>query len=414
MSKNYKTLRIIYYEDYNNYEKVYNERKSSPSSVITNLEIYPFSQSTEQRITDKKFKIFLITIPEMVRLIEKIFTNSQHLEKLASSIPGIANSRLITNLIVDEIKSSNDIEGVKSTRAEINKAIRAGEKEKVRFSGIVNLYTRMFDNDKIQINELSDFRSIYDEMFADEINESDLPDGVLFRNKGVSISDKSQTYHRGDPNETIINNSLSGLIEFMNNHKASYLLKALITHYFFEYVHPFYDGNGRMGRFLLSRYLSRKINTYTGLSVSRGVLKNKAKYEDAFLQMSHLHNRADITMFIIEMLKIIIEGQNDIIVQMELLDKQLKRAKDKIDKMGKDNLQKNILLLLVQSYLFDPINSGLTNNDIYKISKRNGVSVGRKRIDDNCEKLSKEGLLVQVRKKPIEYTLSDTFKQDLE
>lgn len=414
MIENYKMLRIVYYEDYNDYEKTYKERISSPSTVLTNLEIFPFSQSTEQRITNRKFKIFLMTVPEIVRLIEKVFTNSQHLEQLANSIPGIANNRLITNLLIDEIKSSNDIEGVKSTRAEINKAIQVGEKEKVRFSGIVNLYTGMFKNNKIEINELSDFRSIYDEMFADEINESDLPDGMLFRNKGVSISDKSRTYHRGDPNETIINDSLSSLIEFMNNNKASYLLKALITHYFFEYVHPFYDGNGRMGRFLLSRYLSRKINTYTGLSVSRGVLKNKSKYEEAFLQMSHLHNRADITLFVIEMLEIIIDGQKDIIGQMELLDKQLKRAEDKIDKMHKDNLQSNILLLLTQNYLFDPINGGLTNGDIYKISKRNGMSIGRKRIDDNCKNLSKEGLLIQISKKPIEYTLSESFRQELE
>src|SRR5699024_9428955 len=134
------------------------------------------------------------------------------------------------------------------------------------------------ENQKIEITRLADLRNIYDELVLDEISEEDRPDGELFRKEAVYIKTADKTFHSGNPNEESINNDLLDLINFMNNSNISYIFKAIITHYFFEYIHPFYDGNGRVGRFLISMYLGRKLDIFTGLSVSQGVFNNKKRY----------------------------------------------------------------------------------------------------------------------------------------
>ncbi|UUX35269.1 Fic family protein [Fundicoccus culcitae] len=264
----HKRLRIISYEDYGNFDDIYLERFHSPSSYITELTMYLFSTKTEARITDKEFNIFFVTIADMLPLIEQIFINSKELVEIGDDLPVSAHSKIIMNLLISEIKSTNDIEGVKSTRKEINKAVMSDKK--IRFSGIVNLYKAIIEGKIIKINTLNDFRAIFDELVLDEIDDTAKPDGELFRKEAVYITSDLGTkkIHQGEPTEDRIHQKLLILIEFMNLDDISFLFKAIITHYYFEYIHPFYDGNGRMGRFLLSIYLSRKLDVYTGLSVS--------------------------------------------------------------------------------------------------------------------------------------------------
>ena len=46
---------------------------------------------------------------------------------------------------------------------------------------------------------------------------------------------------------------------------------ALLCHFLFEHIHPFYDGNGRTGRYLLALHLSEPLSQPTVLSLSRTI-----------------------------------------------------------------------------------------------------------------------------------------------
>lgn len=80
-----------------------------------------------------------------------------------------------------------------------------------------------------------------------------------FRNKGeevVVMDNKGNVIHEGAP-QSRINHLLSELIEWYEHNKNKYpgLILAAVIHNQFENIHPFKDGNGRIGRILLNNIL---------------------------------------------------------------------------------------------------------------------------------------------------------------
>ncbi|WP_409373627.1 Fic family protein [Ureibacillus thermosphaericus] len=74
-------------------------------------------------------------------------------------------------------------------------------------------------------------------------------------------------------------NELEKLLVFMNQpNEVPEIIKVAIGHYFFGYIHPFYDGNGRTSRFISSLYLSKTLGNILALSLSRGCNKYKTNY----------------------------------------------------------------------------------------------------------------------------------------
>lgn len=405
MQKRHKKLKIISYDDFHQHEPSYLERLNSTSTIVTDLNIYPFSQQKQTRVLDQQYPLFVTMIPDMIPLIEEIYSNSKSLESIGMMLPGVANERLLINLMIEEIQSSNEIEGVKSTRSEINDAFEAKDKKNVRFGGIVHLYYSMIDNEKIEISKLEDFREIYDRLVLEEIDEKDNPDGKLFRVGPVYIKQGDKKYHQGDPSESIINENLFKLIKFMNLENISYLLKSIITHYFFEYIHPFYDGNGRMGRFLLSRYLARKIDVYTGMSFSQGVAINKDLYEKSFSEVSHPKNNGELTYFIIDMMKIIVEGQKKIIKEMKLLQKQLDNAHSYIKEHNWNERKAEILFVYFQDSFYSAFDYGITNMSLEDSLSSKGYT--RYTIDKITKELEEEKFIKKIGKSPTKYVLND-------
>lgn len=317
------------------------------------------------------------------------------------------------------IISTNEIEGVKTTREELSQAFEAilskKDKTNLRHLSTVRMYSDILNNHYLHIQKLEDVRNIYDGLTEGEIAEEDKLDGKLFRNDSVYITDDNtgKTIHIPPRKEEMINRMLLDWLEFINQSDVPFLIKAIVGHYFFENIHPFYDGNGRVGRFILAKYLSRRLDKFSGLILSQEVNKYKSKYYNSFAILGNSLNRADATTFVRDILELIHEGQKLIIeVLLErkgLLDSAYQSLKDALEWTEAD---KFILYLFVQSKLFVDHNlDGLKDNDIKELAKNTPHSwrTIRKEIDS----LREQGVLEQVSQRPLIHVLSDNYLNQL-
>lgn len=91
---------------------------------------------------------------------------------------------------------------------------------------------------------------------------------------------------------------MADLIDFINNEDNLHpVVKASIIHFYFVYVHPFFDGNGRTARVISYMYLLQKgYNFFRFFSISTVIKEQKNKYYKA-IQSSEDH-LGDLTYFI--------------------------------------------------------------------------------------------------------------------
>ena len=348
---------------------------------------------------------------EISFLREKLYENSKEIVSLLHSLPPIAQKKVFINNLLEEIKATNDIEGVQSTRKEISEAIEEAEKNVTnnkRFNGLVNLYMKFRDSEYSAIKNVEDIRKIYDILLGDEIEKKNLPDGNLFRNDKVYVEKNGKRVHQGIGNsenaEIYIISELEKLVEFMNKHDVPALEKCVASHYYLEYIHSFYDGNGRLGRFIACSYLSRKLDFLSAISFSSSIKKQKGIYGIAFSEASNPRNHGELTIFIIEMFSLLVKGQENIIDNLRVGKELLDTIVSYLDTLSLNDLQLSILFILSQDYLFSHINNKITDIDLAEV-----CSVGRKKLNTALKYLIEEEYIVQTQRNPMAHKLSDKF-----
>lgn len=134
------------------------------------------------------FKLFLLTTPKMLEFQEKIMRSSGEISELWSFLPGIAFEKIFYEYLIDEIISTNDIVGVKTTSREITEAIGSVRKGgNPRLKSFIRMYLEIETGRKPDITTLKDIRDIWDSLLEGGISAEDMPDGELFRNSRVRI-----------------------------------------------------------------------------------------------------------------------------------------------------------------------------------------------------------------------------------
>jgi len=152
------------------------------------------------------------------------------------------------------------------------------------------------------------------------------------------------------PHPADVMDLMSDLEQFLQNKSIFVpdLVKIAIAHYQFETIHPFCDGNGRIGRLLITLYLvNERILCKPTLYLSDFFAKNKVLYYDNLTMVRHNNNLTQWLRFFMEGIIRTAESSIDTFKKIITMKDEIER--DKITKLGKKTKTARQFLL----YLFE-------------------------------------------------------------
>lgn len=375
----YRLLSSIFYEDTKKYEDLYERRFNSESTYQLDFNI-------------NKHKAFVVINHNILENIDSILEIDKLLQELRIALPGIALKEYTKRCLIDEIIMTNEIEGVYSTRKEIDDILNDAEKKdkKKRLYGLVQKY-KLLGEENIKLEEPEDIRKLYDELVLKEVLEDDpknKPDGSIFRKDIVYVeSPTRKRIHSGIyPEEKIIENMIKAL-NILKNDNYNFLIRIAIFHYIIGYIHPFYDGNGRINRFISSYLISYKLDFLVSYRLSFIIKDNINLYYKIFKEANDEKNKGDLTRFVTEFLGIINKALIDLYESLLERYNRLDFFSEIIDRYcGVDSKMHNILYILTQNALFGE--DGLDIKEIYTCAQ---ISEGTAR--NLLKKLTQKGII---------------------
>lgn len=406
----YKSLQIYSYEHPG--ESISNEvdkRLNGYGTIKFPLIINPIDKKEQVRLPDR-LTLFLVQIKDYSSLLNTVRENSNRIKSLISELPMVASNQFFMQMLVDEIKGTNDIENVVSTTEEINKAIdnKDNKKKNVRLQSFAKMYFSIKEGHVSKIKKLEDIRKLYDFLLKGEISKNKLPDGKLFRNGYVRIGTSTKTVHFPKVTEDEINTQLQFWIQFINNDEIDPILKACISHYYFEYVHPFYDGNGRLGRYIFCSYIGKKLDPYTAISFSYQVNLKKTKYYKEFEEVENKKNMGETTFFVITLLKYLVSGQKFVLEKLNLAKKMLDYVYVQLNKLAYSDFKFSILFMYAQAYLFNDNDGSIEDRELVDIL-RNEEKISKSKIRKILDDLEQENCIKTEKNRPIKRKLTRDF-----
>ena len=342
----YELLSKIFYKKPTEYESIYDARFNSEASIKLPIKIH-------ENVG------FIFNTNEITKLLVKIYKTINKINLLRTHLPNIAINSYIIKSLKDEIALTNEIEGVRSTRKEIEDAIDSIKNDKsARFKGLVDKYFKLISNEIIPLNNCKDIRTIYDALALPEIEKENLPDGILFRKEPVQVVSATQKEkHRGIMPESKIIESLDLCLDFLKNDDIDSLIKISAFHYLFGYIHPFYDGNGRTSRFISSYLIKNELDVLLALKLSYTVKNNINKYYKAFDICNDRKNKGDITFFVVTFLELLSQASDDLYTKIADLNDQLNYYNNIINTLVNEKVlndkQAKCIFILCQNRLFD-------------------------------------------------------------
>lgn len=369
--------KYFYQHTQEEYKIEYIRRLEAPFTVHFNIPIHQYNRKSA-------YPAFLCYTGEILRLVEKFYKTYEQFLYTVNTVPPVVLYQFTRLSIVEEVKSTNDIEGVRSTKKEIREIIEKKGTHYHRLQSVVHQYLELLGEEEIKFDTCQDIRNFYDDFTHQEIireNPQNRLDGSLFRKEPVQIEAATgKTIHQGLYPESRIIEALDQALRILHSEEYPLLIRLALFHYFFVYIHPFYDGNGRTDRFITSYFLSRQFHRLLAVRLSIYIKRNQSRYYHMLEEADSERNRGDMTPFVMGFLEILIGSTEDTIGVLSRKNEQMRKYESRIDAFQlQDKLLKEIYITLLQAALF--YGEGISMADLMKVTGKNRGTI-QKRIDE--------------------------------
>ncbi len=231
------------------------------------------------KITSKILKLSTKISEELTKLQLNGATKVNPMLRKKNRIKTLAGTLEIEGNFLGEAKITAILDG---------KRVLGTLKELAEVNGAIKAYEKL---DKYRFDELDDL------LLAHKILMSDiLTTAGNFRNVNVKVGEHIV------PQSHIINYLMKNLFYWLKNSDEHMLLKSCIFHYEFEFIHPFSDGNGRIGRFWQSVILNSFNPIFSLLPIESIVKDHQEEYYSAIENSTALGESAPFCEFMLEMI----------------------------------------------------------------------------------------------------------------
>lgn len=160
-----------------------------------------------------------------------------------------------------------------------------------------------------------------------------VPENGKFRSGGVGVFDGEVLVHMAPPAE-FVPEHIHNLFAWYQHSELHLLIKSAVFHYEFEFIHPFADGNGRMGRMWHSLLLGKWKELFFWLPIEELIQSRQKEYYDA---LGAADKQADSAGFVELMLEIIRDSLKEVTVVGRSTDQDSDQVTDQ-DKSPVDRL----------------------------------------------------------------------------
>ncbi|MCK8060267.1 MULTISPECIES: Fic family protein [unclassified Fusibacter] len=164
-----------------------------------------------------------------------------------------------------------------------------------------------------------------------------------FRSGGVGIFAGEKLVHMAPP-ASLVPEQVSDLIDWVKDTEVHPLIKSCVFHYEFEFIHPFADGNGRMGRMWQTLILYRWKKIFGWLPVESLIKERQQEYYDV---LGECDKAADSGEFIEFMLEAILDTLTEISLTEQVGEQVTEQVKKLLDVIGSESLSSKELMELV-------------------------------------------------------------------
>lgn len=248
---------------------------------------------------------------DMINLLIKANSQLAVLESIATRIPNV--ELFISMYVRKEALMSSQIEGTQATLEDVlDPMIEANTNRNV--ADVVN-YIKATEFAVKRLHELPLCNRLIKETHAvlmEGVRGQEKSPGEFRRSQnwigGQGSTLKNARYIPPSPDDMI--EAMSDLEKYINaDDELDALIRAALIHYQFETIHPFLDGNGRVGRLLITLFLmEKKVLSTPALYISYFLKKNRVEYYD---RMTEVRAKGNYEQWVTFFLRALLESAED-------------------------------------------------------------------------------------------------------